>query len=154
MDKITSRGITNNYKKLMTNILAIDYGSKNIGLAGKIGDDNPIVPYDILANDQNTFINLDKIINEKNINFILIGMPYCLSGKSGPQAEIVQKFAQNIEDKFNLEIEFIDERLTSKLFDDQMPNSDSMVAYHLLDSYLKRSKKWPKKKNQIVSVVC
>lgn len=123
----------------MKNYLAIDYGSKNIGLAIKYNS-NPIVPLECLHNDQNVITNIQEIINSKNINKIIIGMPYSLSGKIGPQAQIVTEFSEKLRNLTNLPVEFIDERFSSKIVDDQLPNADSLVAYNLLESYIKRSK--------------
>ena len=124
----------------MKNILAIDYGEKHIGVAYKIGD-GPTVPTDmILPRNTDALEEIDKVIKNHSINIIVLGLPLDFSGKIGHQAKITMKFGQKIKDKCDILLEYSDERLTSKLIEDTLPNSHSLVAAHILDNYILRRK--------------
>jgi putative holliday junction resolvase len=120
------------------NYLALDYGSRKVGLAYKIGD-NPIVPSQIIDYDsaEQLFTRLQQIASEKQINQIVLGLPLTLAGKIGPQATAVQEFGTKLQQLTGLPLEYSDERLTSKLFPDQ-PRADSLVAANILENYLHR----------------
>lgn len=122
------------------NFLGIDYGTKNIGLAYKIGND-PIVPTDTLLNTdkQKTLSEICKICLEKKITQIIIGLPLNLKGEIDFQAKITKKFANKLQKKLLLPIEYSDERFTSKITN--IDNSDSYSAAEILSGYLNRIKK-------------
>ena len=56
-------------------VMAIDFGEKRIGVA--LSD--PLLtfayPYTTIKNDSNLYENFEKIVLEKNINKIILGIP-------------------------------------------------------------------------------
>ena len=73
-------------------VMAIDFGEKRIGIA--LSD--PLLtfayPYTTLSNDTNLYKNFEKIILEKNINKIVLGLPSSLKTASAKIAEKVKNF--------------------------------------------------------------
>lgn len=97
-------------------ILGIDYGSKRIGLA--LTDPLQIIssPYEVWENKgQSNFCEkLSKLIEEKKINTIVIGLPKNMNGSTGFQAEEVKLFFNNLIKEFkDLNFVYVDERLSS-----------------------------------------
>jgi putative Holliday junction resolvase len=126
----------------MTNILAIDYGTRHTGIAYQLGSTNPIIPADTINTDNNqTLIDLiTQICKEKEITDIVIGLPLTLAGEIGHQAKIVQDFANQLQISLpKTQLHFLDERFSTKFVDENMTNSDSYAAYEILDIYIKRS---------------
>lgn len=121
----------------MTNYLAIDYGSKNIGLAYKLSPD-PIVPSDIIPNRQiNQSIKIIlKFCQKKSIHKIVIGLPLSLDGSIGPQAEIIQKFSDQLSRATDLPLVLFDERYSSKIFSVKDHPIDNYSAAAILENYL------------------
>ncbi|MHC1737330.1 MAG: Holliday junction resolvase RuvX [Ignavibacteriaceae bacterium] len=98
-----------------TRYLAIDYGSKRIGLA--LSDPFKIFAYPFLTipNNDKTSEEIQKIISEKGIIKIIIGLPYKEDGRIGELGSIITKFADSIRKSSSLEIEFWDERYSSSI---------------------------------------
>lgn len=98
-----------------TRYLAIDYGSKRIGLA--LSDPFKIFayPYITLPNNEKTREEIQKIISEKGIVKIIIGLPYKEDGGIGELGSTIQKFADSLKKSFSQEIEFWDERYSSSI---------------------------------------
>ena len=96
-------------------ILGIDYGSKRIGLAVSDLLRTIASSYKILyRKDISTDLEeLKKIIKEKEIGAIVMGLPLQMDGQEGEIAKEVRKFALLLEEKLNLPILLWDERLSS-----------------------------------------
>ncbi|MDD4996017.1 MAG: Holliday junction resolvase RuvX [Patescibacteria group bacterium] len=126
-------------------ILAIDYGSRQMGLA--LADDKIRIatPYRILpAKEEDAFfIELKKIIFQEKVEKIIIGRPVSLLSKETTQTEKTDFFIKTIKEKIKLPIVIVDERLTSKmadklLFDNQTENH-AIAASIILQNYLSRT---------------
>ncbi len=95
--------------------LGLDVGKKRMGVAGcdgtgLIATGLTTIYRTCLAED---IRKLQTIIKEREVEILVIGLPYSLDGTVGFQAQQVQKFADKIERIFKLPIEYVDERLTS-----------------------------------------
>ena len=124
-------------------ILAIDYGTKNIGLA--LSDDRGKLAfvYKVLTppvgRRVDVFDEIKKICEKEKVDKIIIGLPIGLSGKKTASTELVEDFVKNIKNKININIEVVDERLStvqaSKLKNSQN-NIDELSTQILLQDYL------------------
>ena len=96
-------------------ILGIDYGSKRIGLAVSDLLRTVASSYKILyRKDIDTDIaELKKIIKEKEVCAIAMGLPLQMNGQEGEIAQEVRKFALILEEKLGLPVFLWDERLSS-----------------------------------------
>ena len=98
----------------MKRILCLDYGEKRIGLA--LSDPLKIIayPYKTIINFglNNLKYEIKKIIADKTIESIVIGLPIGLNGKDTIQTKKVREFRLQILD-LNIPIYFEDERLSS-----------------------------------------
>lgn len=96
-------------------ILAIDYGSRRMGLA--VSDPLGITSQGIETlqrkNKRHDFFRLGKIIREYDVREIVLGNPLRMSGAEGTQSEKVAQFAEELRQKFQLPVHLWDERLTS-----------------------------------------
>jgi len=96
-------------------ILAIDYGSRRMGLA--VSDPLGITSQGIETlqrkNKRNDFSRLGQVIREYNVQEIVLGYPLRMSGAEGIQSEKVAGFAEELRQKFKLPVHLWDERLTS-----------------------------------------
>lgn len=99
----------------MPRILAIDHGTVRIGLA--ISDEMEIIASPLKTIDANHEPEraIVRVVREKHIGKIVIGMPYHMNGEKGGAAERVEKFAISLgkELRHEIPIEFVDERLSS-----------------------------------------
>ncbi len=132
-------------------ILAIDPGSKRIGLA--ISDELkmiaqplefvPTKPFTALVN------RLDELVTEREVELVLVGMPRNMDGSCGSAAVRVEEFVESLKGVLCVPIKTWDERLTSAQAnrvliqggvrrDKRKEKVDQMAAAILLQSYLDR----------------
>ena len=135
-------------------ILAIDHGTKRIGLA--VTDPLNIFAYPLitLPNDPKFIIQLKKIIDEYHIVKIILGYPLKESGDESTSSQSVLKFKTELENKIGLPVELIDERYSSSIARERIIQSvsskkkrrdksllDKNAAAVILEDYLNTAKK-------------
>src|ERR1039457_4984740 len=96
-------------------VLAIDYGSKRIGLA--LSDPLLIFSYayKTILNDDKLLQNLDQVIREKEIIKIILGIPYQENGQLSSNAQSILKFKETLSKRYSIEIIEWDESLSSEM---------------------------------------
>jgi putative Holliday junction resolvase len=130
-------------------ILAIDHGTKRIGLA--ISDELGIIaqPLEFVAAEpfDKFLARVKQIVHEKQVELLLVGMPRNMDGSYGPAALKVQEFVAVLGEALTMPIKTWDERLTSAqanrfLIEGNMRREkrktkvDQTAAAILLQSYL------------------
>ena len=95
--------------------LALDVGRKRIGVAGcdRLGISVHGITTIIRKTWQEDMAELRSLVIERNIDTLVVGLPYNMDGTLGYQAKHVQKFAHGASKHLELNLEFVDERLTS-----------------------------------------
>jgi len=133
-------------------ILGLDVGDKRIGVA--VSDEMEIIstPIRVIKNDKKAGEELKKIIDKYNIKKIIIGIPYTLRGEIGAQAQKVIVFIDNVIKNLGIEVDYIDERYTTKIplrcFSKNSKNNkeiDKLSAGIILGDYLNKKKKKTKR---------
>jgi putative Holliday junction resolvase len=106
----------------MVRYLGIDYGRRRIGLS--LGDSEtalatPCCP--IIRGQGGKFLDtLGRLIREKNISALVVGLPLAMDGTATAQTREVESFAMRLRERFSLPVHFSDERLTSYQVDQDM----------------------------------
>ncbi|OGH93664.1 MAG: hypothetical protein A2538_00470 [Candidatus Magasanikbacteria bacterium RIFOXYD2_FULL_41_14] len=122
------------------NILALDYGQKNIGLAWCDTGIGAPLPFGVIdAKDERLKIeDLRKLIEEEKINLVVIGLPLGLDGKEKENTARVREFGEELKAKITVPIEFFDERFSSQQADrsEGGVSRDEKSALVILQSYL------------------
>lgn len=132
-------------------IMALDVGSKRIGVA--LSD-----PLKITAQGLQTFqrTTLDKdiaglwqLIDAHEVSRLVVGLPKNMDGSVGFKAEEVQQFIADLTAERNIEVTWVDERLTTVSAERTLLEADvsrakrkkvidKMAAVIILQSYLDR----------------
>ena len=96
-------------------IMAIDFGSRRIGLAvtDELGLTAQGLPTLHRTNKQNDFNHLRRTIKQYGVAEIVMGLPLRMSGEHGIQSDKVKDFAGELRKRFKLPVHLFDERLTS-----------------------------------------
>ena len=96
-------------------ILGIDYGSKRMGVAVSDLSCTIASSYKIIYRKDidEDISELNRIIQEKEIGGIVMGLPLQMNGVEGEIAKEVRKFAEILAEKIGLPILLWDERLSS-----------------------------------------
>jgi RNase H-fold protein (predicted Holliday junction resolvase) len=124
-------------------ILAIDRGSRYVGLAYKNTDSEVIFPIGYLLNDQMIFFNIADLIVRYHVVKIMIGRP----SKQVDVQEKIKKFIQGLSwniDKENIEVQYVEEDYTSVQSGEIMSNfkknaaEDTISAMLILERGLKK----------------
>ncbi len=130
-------------------ILAIDYGTKRIGVAisdpmGIIAQGLPTIVYTDLSG---ALSKIENLISEFNVCEIVVGNPLSLSGKLNKTVNKINRFIHLLKNNISLPILSWDERFTSKQSEralKEMGKSpsknrakiDQLSASFILQSYL------------------
>jgi len=95
--------------------LALDFGSKTIGLAvtDELGLTAQGLPTLRRTNKRNDFDHLRRTIKQYGVTELVMGLPLRLSGDTGTQSDKVEAFAEELRKRFKLPVHLFDERLTS-----------------------------------------
>ena len=125
------------------NILAIDYGTKNIGLAINNGTEIAF-PLRVVLNSEETIEEIKDIFDEEMIDKIVLGMPTKMDRTKGVLAEKIKEFADSLENsglKVEFEDEFLSSEMTKKLMGDYKGKyeKDAIEAAVILQSYLDKN---------------
>ena len=133
--------------------LGLDLGTKTLGVAvsdktGLIATSLTILRHD---NDYDFLIEeLKKIIKEKEIETIVLGLPKNMNNTIGERANATILFKEKLENKVNIPIVLEDERLTTKIAESTLIREnnlsrkkrkkiiDGTSAVIILQSYLDR----------------
>lgn len=96
-------------------ILAIDYGRKRIGLA--LSDELRLTAQPlgtlVRTNRQNDLRRLRQLCRQHAVSRIIVGHPLHIAGEAGEMADEAARFAVRVRKELGLDVELVDERLTS-----------------------------------------
>jgi putative Holliday junction resolvase len=102
-------------QKPFISALGLDFGRKRIGVAGC--DRTGLIATGITTVERTSFDRdveqIRQIVNEREVQILIIGLPYSMDGSLGFQARQTQKFATRLAKALKLPLEYVDERLTS-----------------------------------------
>lgn len=133
----------------MERILGLDVGDRTIGVA--VSDLLHFTAQGLTTIKRESkvkdFAAIEALLKEYNAKKVVVGLPKNMNGTIGPQADKVVKFAEKIKNKFNIDIIYIDERLTtvsaervliegSVRREDRKKFIDKLAATYILQSYL------------------
>jgi len=131
-------------------ILSIDYGDRRIGLA--ISDENEKLASRFLTlenkSQKRSITEIKKIILEKNIQKIIVGIPIGLKGESA-QTQDIKEFSAKISENIKIPIMEMNEVFTSKMAKENLLRAgvknkelkeiiDQEAARIILQDYLNR----------------
>jgi len=137
-------------------VIGLDLGDKTLGIAKSDSSQIIASSYDTLRFENNDFQDalnkLTEVVKELFPEKIIMGLPKNMDGSIGFQAQKVLDFKIMIEERLHLDVELIDERLTSKMAHNVMIEADlsrkkrkqrvdKLAAMLILQSYLDRRKK-------------
>jgi putative pre-16S rRNA nuclease len=128
--------------------LGIDYGDVRIGLA--LSDELALLahPAATLSNDDSAIAAIRRLVVERKVTGIVVGVPRNMNGTFGPSAYKAKKFGESIRKQLpDQRVVFWDERLTTaeaqrllhgagRNVKSSRPVLDQVAAQILLQSYL------------------
>ena len=99
----------------MSRILGIDYGSVRVGLSLSDLTQTIAKPFNTITykNLDDLLSQLKAVIDNNQVCKLVVGIPYNMKGQDTKQTLKVKEFITFLEDNLSLEVELIDERLSS-----------------------------------------
>ena len=95
--------------------LGIDVGRRRIGVAGC--DGTGLIATGLITLRRSSFAQdveaFREIVEERDVQILIVGMPYTLDGEVGPQARQAQRYGNGLSKALGLTVEYVDERLSS-----------------------------------------
>jgi len=95
--------------------LGLDVGSKRIGVAGC--DGTGLIATGLTTIKRTSFeqdvSQFRELVEQRDVQVLVVGLPYSMNGTLGFQARQVQKYARRLSAALQLPVEYMDERLTS-----------------------------------------
>lgn len=130
-------------------VLAIDYGTRRVGLAVSDRDRRIALPYRTLHVDKNLITTLKEIVEREEVVEVVVGLPLGLRGQETPRTQEVRAFVSLLERALPCPIHLIDERLTSLEAERRLREAgtrpsrnkgriDQVAAMLILESFLER----------------
>ena len=135
----------------MNKVLGLDVGDVWIGVA--ISDPLMITaqPLTTIKRESNkiAYDKIHDIIKENNVEKVVVGLPKNMNNTIGPQSEKVIKFAEKLKNKYKVDIDYVDERMTTLMAEKVLIEGsvrrenrkkyiDKIAATYILQSYLDR----------------
>jgi putative Holliday junction resolvase len=137
-------------------ILALDYGTRRIGIAVSDVEAQFAFPVGVLTcrGRERDLAALRQLLAERSIRRIVVGLPIHMDGRRGDTAIAAEKFANAIAEMAGLPVEMLDERWTTREAERALGESprgrrkrreavDSAAATLLLRAYLERARNAP-----------
>tara|TARA_Y200000002_G_C22481705_1_gene579022 strand:- start:265 stop:663 length:399 start_codon:yes stop_codon:yes gene_type:complete len=123
-------------------IIAFDYGTKKIGVAVGQTETYTSSPLQIILNkdDKVNWSEISILLNEWKPELIIIGKPLNMDGSDSEIMKQVEKFYQKLKNTYDINLEYIDERLTTFeakqiLEDTDINQVDANAAKILIDNW-------------------
>lgn len=125
-------------------ILAIDFGTKRLGLAWSDATLGVVLPYGLIEKDTlpQKVQAVVALLEKEKIDLVVVGFPASLDGRENKNTERVKKFVFELQKSVSAPIEYFDERFSSGQADamGEGVSRDEKAAMVILEGYLERKK--------------
>lgn len=130
--------------KTPTTILALDVGSKRIGIAASNDVARIASPLLTLNVGDNVMKDIAELIDKHQATELVIGLPRGLEGQETAQTKYVRNFADKLKQCIDIPMHFQDEALSSVMAEEQLlvkgnytkADIDKLAATQILDDFL------------------
>jgi putative Holliday junction resolvase len=125
-------------------LLGFDYGLKQIGVANGQTLTNSANGLTILkaVDGIPDWIEVEKLLNEWKPDLVVVGLPLNMDDSESELSSRARKFARRLQGRFAVEVEMVDERLTSreaKMLGREQGTQDLTKIDHLAASLILQS---------------
>jgi len=123
-------------------LLGLDVGKSRIGVAFCDTSVGIVFPRNVInvKSEEKAIEEITKIVEQDRIDKIIVGLPLNFNSTRSNIQSYVENFVNLLKKKVKVEIEFFDERFTTKIASMMSSNSknvDSIAAKIILEDYIK-----------------
>ena len=131
-----------------SNVLAIDFGEKRIGLARGFSGLKFASPLTTIETGADVFNRLASIIDQEQIGLIVVGRPINSAGNETDQTRHTVNFVEDLKQHTKIPIIWQEETLTSVKAEQELADRgkpykkgevDALAATYILEDYLETS---------------
>jgi putative Holliday junction resolvase len=137
------------------NVLAVDHGSKRVGLAIGSTEAGVAAPLKVIghAGEAALIEDIRAVVKAESVDQVIVGLPFASSGGSSAQTDAVRAFAARLGEALDVPVVLEDERLSSREIEAHMGamggrkawkasglDRDTAAATLFLQTYLDRLK--------------
>jgi putative Holliday junction resolvase len=96
-------------------VLAFDFGEKYVGVAVGNTETRLASPLGMIARESNEqrLAEIDVMLREWNPEKLVVGLPLAMDGTEHDMTRRARRFARQLEARYRLPVELVDERLSS-----------------------------------------
>ena len=115
VESVFHSAIGNRQSAMSSRTLAIDLGSRRVGLALSDEGGKFATPYDVLTvnSPDGALAPIKDLIVKDSVQRLLIGLPLNMDDTIGPAAKSVVQWSKKLREMTSIPIFFVDERLSS-----------------------------------------
>lgn len=132
----------------LSNILALDVGSKRVGVALASSVARLPHPHLTLHNDEDLWANLQHLCHQEQIGIVVVGLPRGLDGQETAQTQSARQFADELGHHLghHMTVVLQDEAATSIKAEEELgaakkdfarEDIDALAATYILEDYLR-----------------
>ena len=129
--------------------LSIDYGSRRTGLAICDPSETFVSPLAVIDARKGLLEKILKIIETENVEAVVVGLPLNMDDSKGPQAQLSEKFAEQLKKELQIPVYLQDERLSSFAAEEKLAPAqytrgkkknrlDAVAAAEILELFLQK----------------
>jgi len=127
--------------------LAIDYGTRRTGLAICDPSETIVSPLSVLDSRKGLLEKILNVIKNENVGAIVVGLPLNMDDSKGSQAQLSEKFGEQLKKVIQIPLYFQDERLSSFAAEEKLAPAqftrgkkkkrlDAIAAAQILENYI------------------
>lgn len=136
----------------LNRIMGLDYGDVRIGVA--LSDLSRTIANGLetykCKNSEQDIVYITNLAKNNDVDLFVIGLPLNMDGSEGTRAEKTRQFGNKLAEYSGIDVEYIDERLTSVEAEEILISAgvrrekrkeliDKVAATLILESYLKNN---------------
>jgi len=100
---------------MASTFLAFDYGEKYIGVAAGSRHSRQAQALTTLRGSAKNpdWVRISRLIEEWRPDALVVGLPLNMDGSDNPMTQAARAFGQRLQDRYNLPVHMVDERLST-----------------------------------------
>jgi putative Holliday junction resolvase len=132
-------------------LLAFDFGTRFVGIAVGDTETKSAHPLEMIDAEANAvrFARIQSLVEEWRPAGLVVGLPLSTDGSENDMTRRARRFAKQLEGRFRLPVEMVDERLSSASAEESLTsmgrggrdnkhNSHALAAQIILQDYLNK----------------
>jgi len=125
----------------MQTFLAFDYGTKRIGVAIGNSEIRQARPLKTIQNKSldDTFGAIKKMVKEWEVTNFVVGLPTHPDGAEHEMTKRAKRFGNQLNGRLKLPVQWVDERYTSAVAENQTGDIDGQAAVLILEQHFQEN---------------